>query len=58
MLFVWISIPFLCKVSGSCGTEVMQNFLDVCITELIDLKPPSYIFYFKFFFFTNIAFSS
>ena len=26
MLFVWISIPFVCKGSGTCGTEVMQNF--------------------------------
>jgi len=26
MLFVWISIKFVCKGSGTCGTEVMQNF--------------------------------
>jgi hypothetical protein len=34
MLFVWMSVPFGCKGSGTCGTEVMQNlffFLDVCI---------------------------
>ena len=27
MLFMWISIPFVRKGSGTCGTEVMQNFL-------------------------------
>ena len=26
MLFVWISIPFVCKGSGTCGTQVMKNF--------------------------------
>ena len=25
MLFLWISIPFVCKGSGTCGIEVMQN---------------------------------
>ena len=31
MLFVWISIPFVCKGSGTCGTEVMQNLFDIYI---------------------------
>ena len=26
MLFVLVSIPFVCKGSGTCGTEVLQNF--------------------------------
>ena len=30
MLFLWISIPFVYKGSGTCGTEVMQNFF-LCV---------------------------
>jgi len=33
MLFVWISIPFVCKGFGTCGTEVMQYFFCVCINN-------------------------
>ena len=31
MLFLWISIPFVCDGSGTCGTEVMQNFFFMCV---------------------------
>ena len=36
MLFVWIPIPFVCKGSGNCGTEVMQNFFLCVYTEEIE----------------------
>ena len=36
MLLVWISIPFVCKGSGTYGTEVMQKFL-MCVSVLSGL---------------------
>ena len=36
MLFVWISIQIVYKGSGTCGTEVMQNFFfDVSISAIL-----------------------
>jgi hypothetical protein len=37
MLFVCISIPFVCKGSGTCGTEVMQIFIYVCSILVSDI---------------------